>query len=226
MITDKIIGICPTYEDYDCLKVTTSKVLEFVNEMIYIDGPFHNFPLKNKVSQDNTRNFLKEFDKVHLLDAGLCYMQDKINMAFHLASKLEYKYVILLGSDEWIEGDMKKFLANLEKLYENDLNPKIIDVDFQETNPHGKWNRELKQITRVFANPTWIRARFAHWFFSLYSRETPDSSTFVQGITINHNDLLRTTERNQLMEKYQDVNVHREREIIHKIIEKQVNTSI
>jgi hypothetical protein len=108
------------------------------------------------------------------------------------------------GRTTFISKEAASFLRpKLKNLEDNDLifgsnenvnyarTTEVITLErvLQKDGLNQKWNRELKKITRVFVNPTWIRDRFAHWFFSLYSKETPDSSTLVGGSKrqIHHN---------------------------------------
>ena len=217
MITGRLCAYYPVFEDLEALSKTIPKIIEFgITDLFFCDGPFMGFAQHNKKSQDGTRELCKQHGT--LLDAGICFEEDKLNMSFeHIANK-GFKYILLLGADEWPEGDIKLFLKNLGARFDNDDRPHIPLVRVQEHSPDSKWNRVIDNSPKIFVNPSRIRAKHAHWLYYLDGAQIPfhDHEPLIDGIIIHHDDSLRSEKRNKMMSEFQDWNVPREQKLADK----------
>lgn len=215
-MSGKLCAYFPVYQDVDALRISIKKTKEYgIKDIICVDGPFIGFEHKSDKSTDGTLEFLKQEGCI-VISAGLCYEQDKLNMAFHEAAKLGFDYVLLLGADEWPEGNLNEFINSLDRLNQ-DRRPKIPYIAVKEHQPKSKWNRDIKESPKIFINPMFIRARYTHWCYYIYNIRTAFCEQVVSGITVHHDDSIRPRDRNKLMDKFQDNNVTREHNIVAKL---------
>lgn len=215
-MSGKLCAYFPVYEDVDALRFSIKKTKEYgITTIITVDGPFHGFEHKFLKSKDGSLDFLKKEGCI-VLQSGLCYEQDKLNMAFHEAARLGFDYVLLLGADEWPEGNIQEFISRLDNLHK-DHTPKIPYIAVKEHQPKSKWNRDIQESPKVFIEPMFIRARYTHWCYYIYNQRTAFTECVVPGIIVHHDDSIRPKSRNNLMDKFQDNNVTRESGIMAKL---------
>ena len=85
---------------------------------ILCDGRFHSFKkiADSDFSTDGSRFLITGFKSTTLINCGPCYVDEKINKLFHEAAKQGFSHAILLGCDEYPDGNLKLLLENLENL--------------------------------------------------------------------------------------------------------------
>ena len=216
MITDRLCAYYPVYEELETLEKTLPLAKKFgINDFFFVDGPFIGFSKQRPKSSDGTREICEQYGR--LMDAGRCYEQDKLNIAFKEMSRQRFRYVLLLGADEYPEGDIKLFLKNLTTRF-NDDSPHIPLVRVQEHSPDSKWNRVIDNSPKIFVNPSRIRAKHTHWLYYFDDCSVPfhDHENIIEGIIIHHDDSLRSEKRNKMMSEFQDWNVPREQKLADK----------
>lgn len=213
----------PIYNDKTAWKRTGDSCLQHGLLSIWDDGRFPGFKQINGSdnSADGSADLIKSYPNTMYFEHGVDYEEAKFNFAMHLAAKMGFRYVILLGSDEWIVGDVKELIKVLDQrmkdLPENESQAFQVAID--EHQPENKWNRFITESPKIYANPGLLRTRFTHWLrysAAQIAREGIDQPlhTFqkrICTIVIHHDDSIREKSRNDLMTSFQDRNVKRER---------------
>lgn len=182
---------------------------------IYIDGKFPGFKHEGFVSNDGSLDILKKIPKVTLLSPGREISEmEKNNMAFKTAADLGIDLLIQVDADEWIDFDRETLIESFTASFET-----IGTFQFftRFTNHYSSPPRIVNFLPRLFFKPEFITCDIIHWwYFALGRRITSDSTSFVEGAHVHHDDRVRSSERNDLMDKYQEVNMVREQGIINK----------
>jgi len=173
---------------------------------ILCDGRFHDFKkIRNSdLSTDGSRFLITGFKSASLIDAGPCTVDEKLNKLFDEAAKQGFTHTILIGCDEYPEGDLDLFLHNLERIEQSE--PMLFQIQFKDLNKKV----EKKFINRIFLMPSLIRAGDSHNTFFSKSAQAKGiqtamipNPTCIEGITIHHDNSIRDKERNELMRDYQ-----------------------
>jgi len=204
----KIAAIVPFYNDFKALQFLLMRLSSMGMPSILCDGRFHNFQKvdESDFSTDGSRFLVQGFKNTKLIDCGPCYVDEKLNVLFHEAAKQGYSHCILLGSDEYIEGDIESLKKELDQISKDE--PVLISVPFDEKNP--KLDKPPSFIERVFYMPGLIRAKGNYQsFYSAadqakgISAQMKSNPVGINAITIHHDSTIRTKERNELMKNYQ-----------------------
>jgi len=156
-----------------------------------VDGRFKNFNTPNPLSTDGSREYLKTFKNVKLIDAPDLEEVDKRNIYL---KKCEEEFLLRIDSDEWVEGDWSLFRREIED-------------KVKEKNGPGYWlwmndlerNDEHWQCLGLL-NPQRIQYKHRHdWFEANCKRILPYSHnngyTVLTSISIFNEKLLRSNER-------------------------------
>lgn len=199
----------PFFQDVDALKRRLQNNVELGLTGLYYDGPFLGYPHEHDYSTDGSRELIKSFDKQLLFDSGEGHMASKTNHGLHVAVKMGFDSFLTLGADEWIEGDIHSFYKNIK--WEFPINK----VPFKELQDKNKYNRNISYLPRLITMPMLVRLRDIHWIY--FYNDKPlikEGIESIEGITILHDDSIRTKQRNETMTKYQDWDVPRERNLI------------
>lgn len=190
-----------------------------VKKIVCVDGAFPLFEHGGKcISDDGSREIIESYDNTVILDTGFNFMPVKNNKAFHWAAKNGYDAVLLMGADEYLEGDINRI--------EIPENYPLAQIHLNEHNPTGKYNKWEDVNPRLIINPGFITCKDVHWFYFFMNEliEFHNMPT-VEGITIHCDDTLRPKERDDMMTRYQDKNVNIERfKIKKKYIEIMINS--
>lgn len=219
----------PIYNDATAWKRTGDNCRDHKLLVIMDDGRFPGFKKINGSdnSTDGSKELILSYPNTMYFAHGEDYEEAKFNFAMHLAAKMGFEYVILLGSDEWIVGDIGKLVNELDKrmiklpAWESQAFHCAID----EHQAQNKWNRFITESPKIYYGPGLLRTRFTHWLrysSTQIARTQKDDPLAVfqkrllgeKTIVIHHDDSIRGKERNQLMTKFQDGNVERERQRI------------
>lgn len=212
----------PVYND----KIAINRTLETCRQLnlfcIINDGKFPGFKKINNSdnSTDGTKELAESYSNILYFQHGEDFEEAKFNFAMHLAAKMSFEYVILLGSDEWIVGDIDELIKMLDERMK--VLPKFESQAFQvavdEHQPENKWNKFITESPKIFYGPGLIRTRYSHWLrycATCIARDNLDHPLYhiqrrICTIVIHHDDSIRGKERNKLMTKFQDKNVKRE----------------
>lgn len=203
-----LVAIVPFYNDFKALQRLLMNLNSIKLPAILCDGRFHNFEKINDsdLSTDGSRFLIHGFKNTTLIELSSCYVDEKINKLFHEAARQNYSHGMLLGCDEYPEGDFDIIQKNLQTLDQTD--PRIFRVPFHEHK--SKLDRPPDYIERIFQMPGLIRAKGTYnTFFSAADQAkgilTPmkSHSQVISGITIHHDNSIRDKKRNELMKDYQ-----------------------
>lgn len=184
------------FNDVESLKrcIPTLKV-----DTIYaVDGRFKNFDAKNSLSTDGSREYLKTFKNVKIIDAPDLKEVDKRNIYLDECNE---EFLLRIDSDEWVEGDWSLFRKELE-------------ANVKEENGPGYclWMNDLERNDQHwqyvgYHNPKRIRYKYRHdWFEADGKRILPyshnKSYTKLTSLKIFNEKLLRSNERKKLGDQW------------------------
>ena len=185
---------------------------------IWADGRYHNFKQidGHDLSIDGLRNYLLAQKDVTLINTGLCYMHDKLNDLF---GNVDTEYCIIFGCDEYPVGDFDILMQNLHSYNTGEPQYYRIEIDEKVQN---NTSYEKEGIERIFYKPLRFVAKHAHWCFYVERKLMTSLENIVKGITVVHDDTVRTPKRNQLMFDYQVINKKIERDKFSDMIRLQI----
>lgn len=219
----RICAVTSFYQDFEGGKRLYEHLHKHGIYSIWQDGRFPNFKQINNsdLSTDDLREFLESKEDALLLKEGegLHWLHEKLTNLFHKAGELGYEYVILLGSDEYLEGDFQFLLDNL-RMYEVG-EPCYYRLDIDETNPKDRTNKD-QGIERIFYKPECFTVDRTHWCYFIDGKRATSYPQIIKGIKIIHDDHIRTKERNRLMDDYQKINIKIEQDKFYSDIQKEL----
>lgn len=206
----RICAIIPFYNDFTGGERLYWHLHKHGIYSIWADGRFHNFKQINNsdLSTDELPAFLKLQPDTDVLDVGLCWMHDKLNRLFERVTSMCYDYCFLFGCDEYPIGDFTILLQNL-KMYDIGK-PCHYRVDIDERNPLDKTNKD-QGIERIFYKPEHYTVDISHWHYQVNGKRQHSFIKIIDGVTVVHDDKIRSEERNKMMNDYQSINVPIER---------------
>ncbi len=236
---DKICVHVPIYNDKIAFKRTGDNCKQHNLFCIVSDGRFPGFKKINDSdnSTDGTKQLAESYPNVSFFEHGEDFEEAKFNFAAHLAAKMGFKYFILLGSDEYITGDIDELTKTLdERMLLLDPNREYaFHVAIDEHQPENRWNRFITESPKIYANVGLLRTRFSHWLrYSTSQIIETDQDTPLKSyqrrickIVIHHDDSIRGNDRNKLMTSFQDKNVKREKQRIQReVVRRMLKISI
>jgi hypothetical protein len=174
-----------------------------------MDGRFTDFPQINgsDLSTDGTKE-LTEKTGNYYMPFEECLEQDKYTAGLKFGYSKGYKYMMWLASDEYIEGDMDRYISLLDNA--DITKPLILRVPYKEHNIHSKYAHDWKEQPRTHVNYKDMSYRNVHWH--AYNGDQRIVATGrIAGITIHHDDTIRPKERDLLMDDYADILVEKEK---------------
>lgn len=180
-------------------------------DSIWIDGRVEGFMAidNSNLSTDGFKETLRNYSHVkHVHDFGLAPAGQSITWGFKCAAQMGYDYVIVMGCDEYLEGDFDLFRENLTRIKRNE--PTRFRMPIEEHNPEHNHNAEHAQ-SRVISMPQYVYIKNIHWlyFHNFFGPDHPvimakhDNNPLVLGLTLHHDDTIRPAWRNNLMDIYQ-----------------------
>lgn len=205
---NEIYFYIPGYEEYNALRFLIPRLIDLGAEKIgFFDGRFPTFKGGSGMSdsQDASIIYLEKFHQVEVHKMGVCWLEEKNTAAFKRAAELGYKYVFLLGCDEYLDEGIKKF--NVDDSFH------LGRVNFVEHNPNpDQFNIPHPFDDRLFINPGEIEGKISHFeYFEKSTGRQLKTACIIKEITIHHNDLVRKNpKRNKEMFEYQKQNIIRE----------------
>lgn len=199
----RITSIIPFYNEFKPLQRLLLHMSSMKISTIFCDGRFHRYQKLNDsdISKDGSRFLVTSYKNTILIDCDPCFIEEKINKLFQEAFKNDFTHVMLLGSDEYLEGDYDLFLNNLEKTdFKESTILKVPFVDHDE-----KFAKPESYIERIFYHPGDIIAKSINSFYhsSKPSQKVNSYHKVIEGISIHHDNSIRKKDRNDLMREYQ-----------------------
>lgn len=229
---NKVVAIVLVYQDYDGGKRLVDNLTEYGIHSIWGDGRFKGvsgkeFPQINgsDVSTDGLREYVLSKPNTKWLDIGLCLMEEKHNILYDEAHKAGATHALLLGCDEYLEGDYDLFLKNLDSFDKS--YPMVIRVPMVQHHTTVDIDQYKGFLERIFYLPQFIRTRKIHWtHFCTLEDGNPDKPNVgmvsfpspVLGLVIHHDSALREKKRDEMMQTWQRADVEDERAPIYEPI--------
>jgi hypothetical protein len=223
-----IIVYIPVYNDNEALTRNLSKLERLGLKALVVDGRFKDFPqIKGSDYSGMTTKMLVDGRGHHFYALEPKREEEKLNYAMRIAHKLGYKVFMYIGADAYLEGDINEFLINLTRQYERFVvGATMLQIEAVETQPDAKWNNTSSRQPRILLNYNEMEARHLHW--TMFEKGAPDDTPLagqqiiVEGLKIIHDNTIRPKERDDMMTKYQDTNVPRERQMYKDKIAKRI----
>ena len=200
------------YQDEAGLKRLFESIDGQVDLTILIDGRYPGFG-RNKslpaLSTDGSREVCKSFDNTVLVDLPASQVQ-KRNKYLQLCKKYDLDFAIIIDSDEFIDigADWATFKYVAQKRVRLDLGMyRIYDIRYREQNG---W--DLGERPRLWFKPWEIRYDVKHYRWYIKAKNHLDRPVYegnagralIPGLTIKHNRDIRSKERNETMNRYED----------------------
>ena len=200
------------YQDEAGLKRLFESIDGQVDLTILIDGRYPGFG-RNKslpaLSIDGSREVCKSFDNTVLVDLPASQVQ-KRNKYLRLCKKYDLDFAIIIDSDEFIDygADWETFKYVAQKRVRLDLGMyRIYDIRYREQNG---W--DLGERPRLWFRPWEIRYDVKHYRWYIKAKNHLDRPVYegnagralIPGLTIKHNRDIRSKERNETMNRYED----------------------
>lgn len=210
----KIGYFCNFLNEVDGLNNHVKKMgdLDF-DARIYHDGRYPGFESEKPISTDGSIEAIKKMKNVEIISKGEVSEMDKNNNCFKKATELGLDFIIQIDADEWIDFSREDFIESFSEAWKsNNINTFQFLTRF--TNHFSSPPRIVNKLPRLFFKPQVLSCKYIHWwFYALNNRITIDPVLTIEGIHIHHDDRIRSVERNELMNKYQDFNIKREKEV-------------
>lgn len=224
-----LIAIVGVYQDRDAGEGLLRNLESYDIPSIWSDGRVLGFPRINNSDQstDGMRELVQSSKNAILVSHEPNYPGCATTECYKIAGDMGYRYAILLGCDEYVQGDPNLLHSNLERL--NLKKPERIRIPFVEHNPQKNFNNGPKEmvIDRIIYMPQYVYIKKdIHWFYyhNYFGYEYPmtDYSKLVYGITIHHDDSIRPKWRDQLMDDYQKERTTQEHERLRSMLSERV----
>ena len=182
------------YNDLESMKRTIDSIYDHVDCIIAVDGKF-SLREGEDYSSDGSTEYLQSLEKI-IIKKFTGYEHDKRNIYMEEATRLKADAVLIIDSDEYIQGNWGKFYKSLEK----NIN-----------NPHPylglKYIYNAKTTTfypRICLRPQEVRYWKAHNIFECDgNRQRIKSTNSLGGIFLYGDDTLRDPEWLKKTQNYQ-----------------------
>ena len=171
------------YQDCKSLERTLRSLKDF-DLVICVDGKFKLFDSDNELSNDGSRELVKSYNNMVLIDAPDLSEPEKRNKYMEFVSE----FLLVIDSDEWIEGDIEQFRNNLFNLPDEQVFN--INAWIKAVGGHTLYPRLFKQPYKMRYGQTHNTLVYNNSIFRI--KASPDR--IVEGITIKADDSLRSKE--------------------------------
>jgi hypothetical protein len=194
-----------------------------VKKSYWGDGIWSGFPLDDGVvfggtSTDGTREIIKEYKFTKLIDCPWWGEKKTTNLMMKLAAIDGFDFVLQMSSDEYLQGDLQRFLANASEIAQDEQKPMYLMKNIKiSTHPP---NQHADILPRLHWQPMFNRLRYVHWWWFTLGKPTSFGS-LIPGLKICHDDKPRKWEREQKMLQFQKYQEKVEREAMNHVV-KQV----
>lgn len=174
------------FQDSAGLKRTLDSLKDF-DSVIAIDGAFTAYNSIERLSTDGSRELCKKYPNVHLIDMPDCLQVDKRARYMEYAAEIGADHLLIIDSDEWIEGDISRFKANLP------AEAGVFCVSY--------YNFENQQMpaARLISRPEKYTYHLAHGIMKEIGTDNifklrGVQSEVIEGIVMKSDDALHTTD--------------------------------
>lgn len=206
MRLDMIAAGIVFFQDRDGLKRTLDSLGDF-DLVIAIDGAFATFKSESRISTDGSRELCRKYPNARLFNVVDQPEPDKRSFYLQYAGMTNSDHLVIIDSDEWIEGDMQEFRRGLPE------EPGIYCLDY------ANFENQHYPSPRLVCRPGNFVYHHAHNIMkNLQSGETfalrGDSARLISGVTMRSDSKLRSRERVQASNTYKEILFKQEREML------------
>jgi hypothetical protein len=174
--------------------------LQHMEKIYAIDGRFPEYPGNSDLSNDGSREFLKSFSNVVLIDAPKVQEVEKRNIYLRSAEADDIDVLLVIDADEYIvEADWAKFHSQC--LTKMSL-PGLYRVRGWNAGTFDPWPR-LVHPPKDFEYYL-IHYAFRHRPTGVYENAGHFARLGIEGIKIMHDDAMRSKEQAASSAKYQN----------------------
>jgi glycosyltransferase involved in cell wall biosynthesis len=200
------------YQDCPGVKRMLSSVYKQVDRVIFVDGRFPGFDscCMPGISTDGLKEYLQEFDNIHLVEMANEPQVAKRNKYLEIAAEYKIDIVLVLDADEWIE-ERKEYggWEDFRKRAADIIHSPHDGFDFIY-NLYGIWEQygapdQLQHNPRIIFRPEQCEYYGHHNWLRNKSRgyrlwmEPPVS----RGIVLRGDNTLRSEYREHQMDRYE-----------------------
>jgi hypothetical protein len=173
---------------------------------------FPNFPeLKEK---DDSEEVINQMNNVYIIGEDIMSQVDKQNLAFRKAAELGIDVILQIDADEWVDiDDMNYFIDSIddELTSTGTFQFMIPWVNILSSPPYDP---TVDRMPRLFLFPDLISCEKVHWwYYNVGYRIIVDNTKVCKGVTMYHDDGVRSKKRNDIMWEFQKVDMARERKL-------------
>lgn len=212
MVRSDLITYIPVYNDLNALKRAVQSVRRTLkSKILVVGGRFVNFPQVNgsDYSTDGTIEWCLEQPDIEFQKLEPCNCEDKWNFARDIARAQNYKWMFVLESDGYLEGELtEEYLKEMDHFLENPTPIQVKFVNIHTTPPDQQLG---DRQTRLFYQVGELEVKHRHWwYFNRWTDERIKPLGFIDKIVLYHDSSIRDPEWEKKMLEYQDLNVKRE----------------
>lgn len=189
------------YNDLESLKRCIPSIYEYIHCILAIDGRHTTYKKYNLLSDDGSREYLKSFDKIKLIDYP-DYEVEKRNLAKQLC---DTSTLLIIDSDEYVIGDWEEFYTDYLRIRKMDKkNINLYKVCMQRIDDSNMYTYHplvfYKPQEFIYYNdchniPIKISESNLPNIYAPKSFNTP-----IKGITVMHDHGLRNEQRMKVRE--------------------------
>ena len=179
----KIVAGLIHYNDLPSMKRTIQSIYDHVDYIIAVDGKFSLREGVDDYSTDGSNEYLQTLKKV-IIKKFTGYEQDKRNIYMEEATKLKADAILIIDTDEYIEGDWDTFKESLkDKL---GIPHNFLNIPLYYT------SKDTTPTPRICIRPHEVRYWKTHNITSNNGNlQRIKSKTNLEGISIKNDDTLR-----------------------------------
>jgi len=174
------------FNDCASLKRTLDSLTDF-DFVIAIDGAFSAYNSNDRLSTDGSRELCLQYPNVILMDGADLLQYQKRDMYLRKAEELKVDHLLIIDSDEWLEGDLRAAIKDLTK------EPALHCIDFT--------NRDLQHwpASRLVVRPEIFSYHMAHCVMKrsdtgeIFRIREKDNSV-LPGVALKSDDTLHTAD--------------------------------
>jgi hypothetical protein len=206
----------PVYNDAEALRKSAEKMKHLGLKRLVIDGRYHSFEKMrdSDVSTDDIMDVCTEYGFDYVVCAP-CLEEQKFNLACQILASQNHKVMILCAADEWYTMTFKGLaLKWIEDMCTGAEYPMLFGVAIDEKRPNHMYSQDLPFLPKIFYNLDKIENRHVHW-----ATYVKDSNRLLQmfpyevpSVILHHDNHLRSEERDEMMIRFQDENIRREKD--------------
>lgn len=184
------------FNDAKGLERTLSSLKDF-DEIICVDGRFHDYPDSDDLSTDGSRDIVRAFPNARLYDAPDLPEPKKRDVYLENCTS---DALLMIDTDEWLEGDVAKFKENI-------VNRKPADQLFYQIKWWSEATGGYSTAPRLYINPKELRHGALHCSFMLNGRDFrlhARTHNIIEGIEIRSDPKLRSADRIERSRQYHE----------------------